>query len=93
MTTKNASLGLDNKRGFIPMLELESDTGENPDDFQSPDKQIEIINPYQNTNFNEISAINQTMPDTSMNTTQIELINKLNSGGGQRREATMDNFD
>ena len=46
-------------------------------------------------NINEISVINNsTIPDTSMNTTQLELINKLQENPKETKlSGKIDNFD
>lgn len=67
-------------RGFIPMINLEAEnsapkqaetTMPLPEDYKlSPSGKREEMNGLVGTSFNDMSAINnQTMPDTSMNTT------------------------
>ena len=80
---------IDNERGFVPMLgDLKGSIISNSDpkkvegDFALSPLGMKEAKKYSKTNINEISAIqNSTVPDTSLNTTDNLIINKLSSAG------------
>lgn len=97
----NTSKHVDGGRGFTPMFNF-NDMYENQGNINeisldvgaklehSPNKDV-----IGNNGHNEISVIqnNNTLPDTSMNTTQFSLVNRLHNSHERMKKQIPDNFD